>query len=34
MHALKSGRPRKPLSGGEEAHMPTMQSVKNSKGQD
>jgi hypothetical protein len=34
MHALKSGRPRKSLSGGEEAHMPTVQPVKNSKGQD
>jgi hypothetical protein len=34
MHALEPCRPSKPLSGGEQAHMPTMQSIKDPKGQD
>jgi hypothetical protein len=34
MHALEPRRPSKPLSGGEQAHMPTMQSVKDPKGED
>jgi hypothetical protein len=33
MHALEPCRPSKPLSGGEQTHMPTMQSVKDSKGE-
>jgi hypothetical protein len=33
MHALEPCRPSKPLSGGKQAHMPTMQSVKDSKGE-
>jgi hypothetical protein len=34
MHALESCRSSKPLGGGEQAHMPTMQSIKDPKGQD
>jgi hypothetical protein len=34
MHALEPCRPSKPLSGGEQTHMPTMQPVKDSKGED
>jgi hypothetical protein len=34
MHALEPRRPGKSLSGGEQAHMPTMQSVKDPKGED
>jgi hypothetical protein len=33
VHALEPCSPSKPLSGGEQAHMPTMQSVKDSKGE-
>jgi hypothetical protein len=34
MHALEPCSSSKPLSGGEQTHMPTMQSVKDSKGED
>jgi hypothetical protein len=34
MHALEPCSSSKPLSGGKQAHMPTMQSVKDSKGED
>ena len=34
MHPLQPCCPRKPLSCGEEAHMPTMQPIKDPKGED
>ena len=34
MHALEPCRPGKSLSGGEQAHMPSMQPIKHPKGQD